>query len=296
MIIGRTQIQGACIGREVVFGSLWLSASALQAILGALGQTDGMAVIQATIAYLNQLAASDRDKATALAGFINEDPMLVCSLGLEPQGMSIPMPWRVIRSYGNEYIDTGYVITSNNTSAKLRCSYMGDNGGANVFFGHSENNNVRYAFWCGSNRSYLNVGQVNNQQLSFTPSDIINKEISLITENGSATIAIEGLGSATYSYGGTVAGSRSSYLMAYHEAGNTTWKTKLRVAAYQLADDGTAVREMYPFIRKVNNVATLGMIDVLHDVLYTNAGSGQFTEEYGYMQNGQWVTWTPSTP
>ena len=58
------------VGSNLVWAGL--KDAAMRAILGAFGQTDGKAVINATNAYLNQLAASDRDKATALAGFINE--------------------------------------------------------------------------------------------------------------------------------------------------------------------------------------------------------------------------------
>ena len=41
--------------------------------------------------------------------------------------------------------------------------------------------------------------------------------------------------------------------------------------------DGELVREMYPFIRKINGVDTCGMIDVLSGTFYQNAGSGSFT-------------------
>ena len=39
----------------------------------------------------------------------------------------------------------------------------------------------------------------------------------------------------------------------------------------------TKLREMYPFIRKINGVDTCGMIDVLSGTFYQNAGSGSFT-------------------
>ena len=39
----------------------------------------------------------------------------------------------------------------------------------------------------------------------------------------------------------------------------------------------TRLREMYPFIRKINGVDTCGMIDVLSGTFYQNAGSGSFT-------------------
>ena len=78
---GRYKITAASLGNLDLLGTLggWLTKETKQAILGAFGD-DGKAVINATNAYLNGIAASDRDKATALAGFINEDPMMVCSL------------------------------------------------------------------------------------------------------------------------------------------------------------------------------------------------------------------------
>ena len=83
---GAVRLTNIIRGAQVVFGGLypgvktWLRGSTNAAILAAFGQTDGKAVIKATNAYLNALAATDPTKASALAGFINEDPMLICSL------------------------------------------------------------------------------------------------------------------------------------------------------------------------------------------------------------------------
>ena len=97
------------VGSNLVWVGRWLTVAAAQAILGAFGQTDGMAVIKATNAYLTQLAASDRDKATALAGFINEDPMMVCSLGLQPQLTVLPaMPIRGLFQSTTGYFESQY--------------------------------------------------------------------------------------------------------------------------------------------------------------------------------------------
>ena len=66
------------VGSNLVWAPWLLKDAALQSILGAFGQRDGMAVINATNAYLNQLAASGqagKDKATALSGFINQHPL-----------------------------------------------------------------------------------------------------------------------------------------------------------------------------------------------------------------------------
>jgi hypothetical protein len=87
---GRYRITAASLGSLVMLGKFWLTAATKQAIMAAFG-VDGTAVIAATNEYLNGIAASDKAKATALAGFINEDPMMVCSLGLEPQGVTMPV-------------------------------------------------------------------------------------------------------------------------------------------------------------------------------------------------------------
>ena len=67
---GRYRITAASLGNLDLLVRNWLLPATKQAILGAFGD-DGVAVIKATNAYLNGIAASDRDKATALAGFIN---------------------------------------------------------------------------------------------------------------------------------------------------------------------------------------------------------------------------------
>ena len=109
---GRYKITAESLGNLDLLGTYWLDLATLRAILGAFGD-DGKAVIKATNAYLNGIAASDRDKATALAGFINEDPMMVCSLGLEPQGVTMPI--RTLNGDGIAYIYTNIQATDDMT-------------------------------------------------------------------------------------------------------------------------------------------------------------------------------------
>ena len=78
---GRYRITAASLGNLDLLRADWLKYATMQAILGAFGD-DGWAVIKATNAYLTGIAASDRDKATALAGFINEDPIKCCEVRL----------------------------------------------------------------------------------------------------------------------------------------------------------------------------------------------------------------------
>ena len=78
---GAVRLTNIIRGAQVVFGGLkpdfgnWLEKATKAAILAAFGQTDGKAVIKATNAYLNGIAATDPTKASALAGFINQYPV-----------------------------------------------------------------------------------------------------------------------------------------------------------------------------------------------------------------------------
>jgi hypothetical protein len=76
---GALRLSNIIRGPQVVFGGLaplgdWLKIATKQAILAAFGVLDGNAVILATVAYLNQLAATDPTKASALADVLNANP------------------------------------------------------------------------------------------------------------------------------------------------------------------------------------------------------------------------------
>ena len=120
---GAVRLTNIIRGAQVVFGGLepktfgWLTKAAGKAILAAFGQTDGKAVIKATNAYLNALAATDPNNASALAGFINEDPMMVCSL--VDTGKK-----RYLSSDGNAKIDLGITWAQANYQCDVEFTFL----------------------------------------------------------------------------------------------------------------------------------------------------------------------------
>ena len=72
------QIQAATMGGKMVFRT-WLLLATQQAIVAAFG-AEGTEVIVKTNDYLDRIALTDPQRALQISGFINEDPMLVCSL------------------------------------------------------------------------------------------------------------------------------------------------------------------------------------------------------------------------
>lgn len=93
-------IVAATMGGKIVFGSKWLLPATQLAIVAAFGSAEGTEVIAKTNDYLNRIATTDPQRALLLAGFINEDPMLVCSL-VETSKTR----WLV--GDGKAYVDTG---------------------------------------------------------------------------------------------------------------------------------------------------------------------------------------------
>jgi hypothetical protein len=172
---GRYRITAASLGSLVMLGKFWLTAATKQAIMDAFG-VDGTAVIAATNEYLNGIAAQGQAgeaKATALAGFINEDPMMVCNLPIE---VSITMPQRRLIPNSGSYIKT----TVNARTAELSFDCVADlrgmsgypatlfgvidsyNGGSGMygFINHGTGGNAfRYGAY---NSNYVASGVANN--------------------------------------------------------------------------------------------------------------------------------------
>ena len=69
------RITAATLGGKDIFGTLsWLNHVSMQSITAAFG-SEGNAVINATNTYLNDIAKTDKTKAQALAGYINQYPV-----------------------------------------------------------------------------------------------------------------------------------------------------------------------------------------------------------------------------
>ena len=167
---GRYRITAASLGSLDLLGTFsWLKAATQQAIMAAFG-VDGPAVIRATNEYLNGIAASDKAKATALAAYINEDPMMVCSLGLEPQGVT--MPWRYIATDGNSHFDLGVTVTADSVvtyKGYVLCEYA---SGA-LFMAGTTSNNYMYGMYNGSAATYVNYGTYISLGAFLTSGDMV---------------------------------------------------------------------------------------------------------------------------
>ena len=294
---GAVRLTNIIRGAQVVFGGLkpsfaWLEKATKAAILAAFGQTDGKAVIKATNAYLNALAATDKSKASALAGFINEDPMLVCSLGLQPQGVQMPIRW--VKTDGSSYIDTGWVA---NGGMHAYIGFTMKSGNKLYFGSHntseqgSTNNYNRNQFDAGTGNiitfNVLNMGGGNAvaNKINFGADN--NCELSSVTVGNQPFIVINGTRSNITGIRETLAPLNNVRLFYYYWEGVTKSSSGTGFSYCKMFDkDEVAVREMYPFIRQGEN----GMLDTLTGTFYPNANtSGSFTIAYTLPDGTPWT-------
>ena len=264
----------------------WLYQPTKQAIVGAFG-ADGWAVIKATNDYLNQLAASDRDKATALAALINEDPMMVCSLGLEVEGVTMPI--RILIGDGASCIDLG-----------KKFKYY--EAGGEILFDNLKTllNKNAVPFGTGVDQIYSRLLLINNQFCMTVGTPIGDSQMGAVTTGTWYNIRfIVGRSEQSFYIGTTKKYSQNKSVQdpnvnPYFFAGNmkeadTPRWTLMRAKYWYMKEDGMEVMRLVPFVSQTRD----GMVDLVAGVFHPNQGTGHFTDAYT-LPDG--TTWTPSTP
>ena len=277
---GRYRISAASLGSLDLFRAGWLKFAAVQAIMAAFG-VDGTAVIRATNDYLNGIAASDKAKATALAGFINEDPMMVCSLGLEPQGVTMPI--RHIYGDNTAYILTG-IYPYTNTGMDL--AFILKKTSRNGIFGGSTNGGYKglEAYSNGHIDLLYGTTFVTNELTA-----AVDDEVHIVAKGTSYQVYKNGTlvksGTATT---GTYSASESNFtLFAIMRNGSLLngYRSPDGFQYCKLYDGETEVRNLVPFKHKTGtDTYECGMLDLAAvgvtgaKTFYGNdAGSGSFT-------------------
>ncbi len=279
---GAVRLTNIIRGAQVVFGWLypdvknWLEKATKAAILAAFGQDDGYAVLGATNAYLNGIAATDPTKASALAGFINEDPMLVCSL--VDTGKT---RWLVNSAYGN-YIVTPFLPDYGITYGATVIQHSAEAGKEYSVFGSRTTQTSSFLLqtmdgkwrsqcfggWTTYGTAKLNVAynvefnfkgiKVDDTQIvsgNYNPSPAITDSIWLVVNNN-----------ANAPHG-------SYFIGGYAEF-------------YRKDESGEITNRLVPFQRD-NKV---GMLDIVSCTFYPNANtSGSFTIEYTIPDGTPWT-------
>jgi hypothetical protein len=244
-------IYAATMGGKMVFGSRWLHEPAVVAIVAAFG-AEGTEVIRKTNDYLNRIATTDPQRALLLAGFINEDPLLVCSL-VETSKV------RTLDGDGFAYINTNFKPTAGIPFEIVYHSYLVKNSTRQI-----EGWNASQ--WWGTNGNGSSFGQ-NGSGITFVEGEL--NEI---------VISYSGTGNTPISLNGNRAGNPvfvSTDFHAFHINGWNNECMRDRRRDIIIVENGTPIREMYPMQR---TDGTCGMLDIVSGTFHPNANTeGSFT-------------------
>lgn len=295
---GAVRLTNIIRGAQVVLGGLdpkvaWLTKATRAAILAAFGQTDGYAVIKATNAYLNALAATDQTKASALAGFINEDPMFVCSLGLQPQG--VEMPSRYVYGDGQAWFNTNYPLYSvANWDIIYDMELIGLFNYQGILSFYSFNNS--YESWVYSDGRFS--FRWNGLRYDTVLSAYTRYKIHLNRTGNDFKIYVDDVLKQSFTNSGTPTGTSKEYNLCFPR--NSIGKQKHYHVRFTNGDD--IVRELIPFktgkawaaedvsTGVVQAVGTCGMIDLVSGTFYPNANtSGSFSIAYTLPDGTPWT-------
>ena len=257
---GNMRITAACLGGQWVIGGNWLMTATAQAIIAAFGAEEGIAVIRRTNDYLNRIATTDPQRAQQLAGFINEDPLLVTSL-VETSKTR----WLV--GDGVAYINTG-LIPNTDTIAVCEYKITSINSGANGIFGcRNKYQQNEMMVWCYVNHIECGWGNNNTQPEMVRQ----NYQGAHIVSLGNGVFSYDGV-----QYNGSPRGTFTStampcFIFAVNTGGAPDGQRALGqdVAKFSMND-----HTLLPFTYQ----GEAGMLDIISGTFHPNANTeGAFT-------------------
>lgn len=250
-------IYAATMGGKMVFGSKWLLPLTMQAIVAAFG-SEGTEVIRKTNDYLNRIAQTDPARALQLAGFINEDPLLVCSL-VETSKTR----WLV--GDGSAKIITD-VVPSANTGVKVLMkkissvhnSFVFSAGTLNDRYGVYDQGNVLLYWYYPSGYKSTGVSYSNTLLIEYN----IDSRISIKDISGNEL------------YGATL--NQIDCSGALQTGSSTTYPNGVDEYQYMIAEtDGV---ENFHGVPMQRTDGTCGMLDIISGTFHPNANTqGSFT-------------------
>ena len=259
---GNMRITAACLGGQWVMGG-WLNPATQQAIIAAFGAEEGIAVISRTNDYLNTLALTDQTRALLLAGFINEDPLLVTSL-VETSKTR----WLV--GDGVAYVDTGIAPSANcifEVSMKVDVNATYCSNGCRIAYQNTMFANQVYIgsgqfpgafFDVGSNRILTGVMPTIGEGYKYKL-DCLNKK-AYVNDSEFAVNAFAGSALPIFLFGTNNNGEMSNGGKQDIDSASIT--------------NGENQAKFLPFIRNGEN----GMLDIISGTFHPNANTaGAFT-------------------
>ena len=191
-----------------------------------------------------------------------------------------------IGSTGTQYIDTGYVMSSN--TEKIYADYEKTDVSDSVsIFGAEKNiSGSDRSFTLipyGTSTSTIYIGD-DSSSLSLPSEANVRYRTTLEANGGNLKVSVLKVSdnttttnttTYTVSNGNLTAVTNSIILFGNHTSSGYSQLSTVKIYSFKLWDNGVLKRNLVPVSRKSDNV--LGMYDTVNNVFYTNSGTGTFT-------------------
>ena len=176
-----------------------------------------------------------------------------------------------IRSTGTQYIDTGYIATSENY--RIKCGFYFDAIVNNtVPFGGGASTDIISVLIRNSTIFHFYVGSGSVYATDVAITHGVNYDMECWANNGTFTVVLNG---ASYSgaYSGAIDKEYPLAIFANNISGSVTAFSSIRFSAFQIYDNDVLVRDFLPCI---NPDGIVGMYDMVEKIFYGNDGTGTF--------------------
>lgn len=193
-----------------------------------------------------------------------------------------------IQSSGTQYIDTGYVITSENMKVVIKFAYTAAHSDATLF--GSETTGItgsgEYSICPYGNPQFF-VGGSKSLKSAYEPSLNEVCTLDITANNGTLTDIWNGTRQNSQSYTQSLNHTYSVAVYGNNISGAVTQKVSMKLYSFQIYDGNALVRDYIPC---KNPDSTIGLYDLVNSVFYTNAGSGIFVAgpEISVLKDREW--------
>jgi hypothetical protein len=194
--------------------------------------------------------------------------MMVCSLGLEPQGVTMPIRWLV--GDGNAYINTGWKPKESNFEIRTRYIFTTLSGTNMALYADVWNSGQGLVFMYRTNAGYIQTGTSvqRNVNLGVT----VGADVQMSHKVNVVTTTIAGTTRTSNTGVSTINDNNELWVFGKQNGADLFFDGKL--AYWQLLFGTAEQKNLVPYKHPTQGN---GMLDLVNVVFYPNAGTGQFT-------------------
>ncbi|MBP9999178.1 MAG: hypothetical protein KBT14_00590, partial [Proteobacteria bacterium] len=181
-----------------------------------------------------------------------------------------------IESTGTQYIDTGYIWTTDNAIVETEVYRTEDVTSGHGIYGNQKGTQhglTLYKFGSSGTSTYGAQFGENGTTISTNLSLQTWYTLAQITDGNTIRFSVNQV-EQSQSIKKTLDKTNSVYLFTSHYNTGTDGYAKIRCKYFKLIDDGTLVRNLVP--AKRNSDGEIGMYDTVSGTFFTNQGTGEF--------------------